>query len=86
VPTISRFYGILIRMYARDHAPPHFHARYAGDEVVLAIDDGRVLEGGISERALRLVQEWLVMHRDELSENWHRTQVPEQPLPIDPLA
>ena len=73
-------------MYARDHAPPHFHAWYAGEEVVLAIDDGRVLEGEIPERALRLVREWLEMHRDEMGENWRRTQVLEQPLPIDPLS
>ena len=45
VPTISRFYGIVIRMYFEDHAPPHFHALYSGDEAVIAIVDGAVLRG-----------------------------------------
>lgn len=72
-------------MYARDHPPPHFHARYAGEEVVLAIDDLRILEGGISDRALRLVREWASLHRDELAANWLLVQSPSQPLPIEPL-
>lgn len=85
MPTISRFYGIVIRMYGRDHAPPHFHARYAGEEAVVAVADGRVLEGAIPDRALRLVREWADMHREELLDNWRRTQVPEQPIQIEPL-
>jgi hypothetical protein len=47
MPTISRFYGIVIRMYFADHAPPHFHALYGGEEAVVAIADGSVLRGGI---------------------------------------
>lgn len=55
VPTISRFYGIVIRMHFSDHAPPHFHAVYSGEEAVIAIESGEVIRGGLPERALRLV-------------------------------
>jgi hypothetical protein len=85
VPTISRFYGIVIRMYFSDHAPPHFHAVYADQEAVIAIASGAVLRGVLPDRALRMVREWASMHRDELAANWQRTQVPEQPVPIAPL-
>jgi hypothetical protein len=57
VPTISSFYGIVIRMYFSDHAPPHFHSVYAGEEAVVAIATGDVLRGGLPERAMRLVRE-----------------------------
>ncbi len=81
VRTISRFYGIVIRMYFADHAPPHFHAVYAGQEAVVAIADGEILRGGRPDRALRMVREWASMHRGEWDTNWDRTQVPEQPAP-----
>jgi len=85
MPTISRFYGIVIRMYFSDHPPPHFHAFYAGDEVVVVIATGELIRGGIPDRALRMVREWAAMHRDELIANWGRLQAPGQPLPIAPL-
>lgn len=83
--TISRFYGIVIRMYFADHAPPHFHAVYGGEEAVVAIADGSVLRGGIPDRALRLVREWTELHRLELLDDWRRAQQPDPLLPIDPL-
>jgi len=85
VPTISRFYGIVIRMYFADHAPPHFHAMYSVDEAVIEIASGHLLRGALPERALRLVREWTTIHRDELEANWQRTQIPQQPTPIAPL-
>jgi hypothetical protein len=85
VPTISRFYGIVIRMYFSDHPPPHFHAVYADQEAVIAIASGAVLRGALPDRALRMVREWASIHRDELAANWERTQTPEQPAPIAPL-
>lgn len=54
MPIISRFYGISIYLYFSDHEPPHFYARYAGDEVVLKIDDLSVLVGSLPPRALGL--------------------------------
>lgn len=85
MPTISRFYGIVIRMYFADHAPPHFHAVYAREEAVVVIADGEVLRGALPERALRMVREWASIHRDELTANWERTQLPQHPEPIAPL-
>lgn len=68
------FFGILIRMYHRDHGPPHIHAIYQGFEALISIDDGRVLEGRLPPKAIRLVQDWVVSHRSELVENWKRAQ------------
>lgn len=85
MPTISRFYGIVIRMYFSDHAPPHFHAIYAGEEAVVAIETGEIIRGRMPDRALRLVREWASMHREELENNWALAQVPAAPAPIPPL-
>jgi len=71
MPEISRFFGIIIRMYVNEHGVPHFHAYYQGNDVSIEIETGAVLEGSLSPRALRLVREWLEMHRDELLENWN---------------
>jgi hypothetical protein len=85
VPTISRFFGIVITMYYRDHAPPHFHARYGEHDAEIGIEDSRVMEGALPPRALRLVVEWAALHRDELRENWASARE-ERPLkPIAPL-
>ena len=85
MPTVCRFYGIVIRMYFSDHAPPHFHAVYGGEEAVIAIATGEILRGEMPDRALRMVREWAALHRDELDSNWVRTQIPQQPVPIAPL-
>ena len=57
VPRISEFYGIVIAMYYREHGVPHFHATYAGEIVVVAIQSGEVIAGRVPVRALRLIQE-----------------------------
>ena len=58
-PRISAFYGIVIEMHFGDHAPPHFHARYSGEEATIVIATGDILDGSLPPRALRLVREWL---------------------------
>ena len=58
MPTISEFFGIMILMFFDDHAPPHFHARYGGDAVVIQINPIGVLRGKFPPRALSLVIEW----------------------------
>ena len=63
MPRISAFFGIIIWMYYNDHQPPHFHAEYAGEEVLILIGSGEIFEGRVSRRALRLVQEAKVMQR-----------------------
>lgn len=84
MPEISRFLGIVIRMYYRDHDPPHFHAEYGENEIIVGIDDGAI-EGRFPRRALSAVLDWRQLHRDELSLNWDLARS-EQPLNrIDPL-
>jgi Domain of unknown function (DUF4160) len=85
VPRISEFYGIAIYMYWVDHPPPHFHALYGGEEAVVAIADGTVIAGALPRTALRLVREWLDLHREELEANWERAAVPDALVRIDPL-
>jgi Domain of unknown function (DUF4160) len=63
MPTISAFYGILIRMFFNDHAPPHFHARYGGDEATIDIGTLTVIRGELPRRALALTQEWAMIHK-----------------------
>lgn len=85
VPCISQFYGIAIYMYFTDHAPPHFHAQHAGDEALIAIDDGRVIRGELPGRVLRLVRQWAEAHRAELERNWQLANRPAPLNQIDPL-
>lgn len=70
MPRISEFFGILIYMYYRDHAPPHFHAKYGEYEALICIEPPSLLEGGLPPRALGLVMEWASLHRTELLEDW----------------
>lgn len=85
MPTISRFFGISIRMYYDDHAPPHFHAYYGNDAAVVEIATLQVREGELPRRALALVLEWAAAHRQELIDDW-RLAENHQPLnEIDPL-
>jgi hypothetical protein len=85
MPTISTFYGILIRMFFSDHAPPHFHARYAEFEATVDIATLAVIEGNLPRRALSLVQEWAMIHREELLENWRLCGENARPRKIEPL-
>ena len=85
MPELSRFFGIIVAMYYSDHAPPHFHARYAGDQVSIRIDNGAILDGKLSGRALRLVEEWRVLHRKELADDWARAEARQPLTRIEPL-
>jgi hypothetical protein len=85
VPELSRFFGIIIAMYYNDHAPPHFHAKYGGEQASIRIDNGQVLDGELGPRALRLIDEWRTLHQSELLEDWHRAQAREPLNRIEPL-
>lgn len=85
MPEICRFYGIVIRMYANDHAPPHFHSQYGEYEALVAIDRLTVLRGYLPGRALRLVLEWASLHNIELQEAWRHSRNLESPAKIAPL-
>lgn len=84
MPEISRFFGIVIAMYHDEHPPPHFHARYGGGSITVAIEDGSIT-GKLPPRALGLILEWWSLHQDELAENWKRIGNGESPERIDPL-
>ena len=84
MPELSRFLGIVIAMYYRDHAPPHFHPLYGEYEVTIEITSGLV-NGDFPKRALAHVQEWRNLHKNELAEIWVLARA-SKPLPkIDPL-
>ena len=86
MPELSRFYGIIIRMYFDDHVPPHFHAAYGGEEAVVGIDALAVLHGHLPLRAQGLVVEWASLHQAELREAWDRAKRLEPPGKIAPLG
>jgi hypothetical protein len=85
MPTICSFLGIVIRMYHRDHGPPHFHAYYGDAGAVLEIETLRVASGHLPRRALALVLEWAFQHRGELMANWRKAEAREALVPIEPL-
>ena len=71
MPIVSRFFGIVIALYWSDHAPPHFHAKYAGREAAIDIKTGAVVEGALSKRAAKLVEDWRRIHAVELMQDWN---------------
>ena len=85
VPTISRFFGLVITMYFDDHGHPHFHVRHAAGAAKIRIDVVEVLDSNLATKHLRLALAWAELHQDELLENWRRAQSGETLKPIDPL-
>ncbi|MBF9254705.1 DUF4160 domain-containing protein [Pontibacter sp. 172403-2] len=86
MPELSRFYGIIIYMFVKDHNPPHFHAKYGEFIGVIDIRTGEIIEGDLPRRALRLVQDWAELHRIELMANWEAAQSDSPELnKIEPL-
>jgi len=85
MPTISRFYGILIQMYFGDHVPPRFHALYAEFEALIDIQTLEVIRGELPGRAMALVVEWAQLHRDELIKDWELCAQNQTPSKIRPL-
>ena len=84
MPEISRFFGIVIAMYHREHEPAHFHARYSGRKIIVRISDGSVF-GEFPPRALALVLEWWNLHREELAEDWKLARDGKSLKSIEPL-
>lgn len=85
MPEISRFYGIVIRMYFNDHLPPHFHAEYGEYEILVNINTLAVISGKLPSRALGLVAEWASLHQDELFTLWEKARNFEPLCKIEPL-
>ena len=87
MPVLSIFYGIIVRMYREQggkHNMPHIHAEYSGEEIVMALD-GTILEGSFPKNKLKLLEAWVVIHRDDLEANWKLLSNGEQFFRIDPL-
>ena len=85
MPEISRFFGIVIRMYFDDHNPPHFHAFYAEYEAQIGIAPIEMLDGGLPSRAASMVFEWAALHQRDLMENWRRLHEEQAAQRIEPL-
>lgn len=85
MPEISRFFGIIIRMFFDDHLPPHFHAEYGEDEVLININTLSVISGKLKARALGLVMEWALIHQNELLVEWDKAKNLKALGKIEPL-
>jgi hypothetical protein len=85
MPRISTFYGIVIAIYHDDHAPPHFHAIYSGEEAVISINNLDLLAGRLSRRPRALVLEWGSVHQEDLRAVWEQAARHEPLGTIDPL-
>ena len=85
MPTVSQFFGIVIQMFWREHAPPHFHALYGEFEALIDIRTLEILRGSLPRRALALVLEWPALNRDALVEDWDPCQQKQSPKKIPPL-
>ncbi|MDT5123196.1 MAG: hypothetical protein QOC96_2678 [Acidobacteriota bacterium] len=88
MPELSRFFGIIIRMYAELGAPhhqPHFHAYYQDDVAIYTLVPIDLIAGSLPRRQQRLVVAWAELHQAELLADWERLQAGQSPLPIEPL-
>jgi len=85
MPTISMFRGIKIYMNWREHQPPHFHASYGEDEVLISIRDVEVIEGDMPSKQLKMLLGWAAFHQEELMENWILAENKQALFAIEPL-
>jgi len=85
MPELSRFYGIIIKMFVNDHPPAHFHAEYQEYEALFDIRTLEVIKGNLPNRARLLVVEWALEHRQELITNWKNARKPAPLNKIKPL-
>lgn len=85
MPTISMFRGIKITMYWNDHQPPHFHAFYGDNEVLVSIRDLEALEGSLPNKQMKMLLGWAALHQEELLENWALAQDKQELFTIEPL-
>lgn len=85
MPEISRFYGIIIKMYFDDHTPPHFHVQYGEYHASLSINTLGIISGNLPPRALGLVTEWGTINKKKLLADWKRAKNLEPLEKIPPL-
>jgi len=88
MPELSRFFGIIIRMFVEiggPHHRPHFHAYYQDDVAIFGIDPVDLIAGALPRRQRRLVEAWAELHQEELMADWDHLQAGRPPRPIEPL-
>ena len=85
MPTICMFRGIKIYINWREHQPPHFHATYAGQEILVSIRDLEAIDGELPNKQQKMLLGWAALHQDELLENWELAQKQQELFPIEPL-
>ena len=71
MPVIARFYGILVKMYFREHGTPHFHAIYGEYNGVFDIETLEMIEGDLPRRAQRMIEEWATQYKADLMTMWN---------------
>ncbi len=81
MPVISEFYGLSIRIYYKEHNPPHIHINYGEYSSIIRIDNLEILEGNLPNRAFKIAREWILIHQEELIEMWNTKDFKR----IDPL-
>ncbi|MGB0452957.1 MAG: DUF4160 domain-containing protein [Bacteriovoracaceae bacterium] len=74
MPIISMFFGIAIKVFYREHNPPHFHAYYQGFEALFNINTGELMEGKFPPKACKIIKEWSLEYQRELLEVWDLAQ------------
>lgn len=82
MPEISRFYGIVVGMYFKDHAPPHVHVTYGDKNAVFNIQTLQWIDGVFPNKATELVKEWLKLYQAELLDIWESQKFRKLP-PLD---
>ena len=88
MPEISRFFGIVIRMFAElgsPHHVAHFHAYYQEGVGIFSIEPVELIAGSLPMKQRRLVEAWAELHQAELTADWERLQQGRKPVPIEPL-
>jgi len=85
MPIISNFFGIIVRMFFNEHAPPHFHVEYAEYKASVNIQTLELMDGKLSRRAQELVLDWAELHQKELLEDWELCRQHQEPKKIEPL-
>ena len=88
MPTLSIFYGIIIRMYYFDnqqHHLPHIHAEYVDSKAIFSITEGELLTGELPKNKRKLVEAWIEIHREDLMANWQLAITGQEIFRIDPL-
>ena len=88
MPELSRFFGIIIRMFSEvgaQHHAPHFHAYYQDEVGIFSVEPVELIAGSLPKRQRRLVEAWAELHQEELMADWNTLQEGRSPEPIEPL-